>query len=125
MIELLVTLAIIGILASLSYPLYTQHVIRTRRTEGKIALIKLAAKLEIYYTENNSYAGANLKNLGVNHITKHKFYQLQIARVEKDSFLIKAVPTGPQAKDHMCGKLILNQAGEQKISGNGSVEMCW
>ena len=75
--ELLIVLVIIGILANISYPIYTHALIKTRRTEAKIALMDLANRMENYYLENNnSYLGASLGKLHIKVITDKKFYQL-------------------------------------------------
>ena len=79
LIELLIVLVIIGILASITYPIYNHAMIKTHRTEAKIALINLANQMEIYYLANNkSYADANFSKLHLNNITEKNFYHLTI-----------------------------------------------
>lgn len=56
LIELMITVAIIGILAAIAYPSYTDYVVRSRRAEAKQGLIELAQMLERNYTVANSYA---------------------------------------------------------------------
>ena len=58
LIELMVVLAIIGVLAAIAYPAYTQYVIRGKRSEGRAALMDTAARLEKFYSNNNAYATA-------------------------------------------------------------------
>ena len=64
LIELLVVVAIIGILASVVYPSYSNYVRRANRADAKIALTELAQRQERYFTENLRYAD-NFTSLGV------------------------------------------------------------
>ncbi|MBT5967504.1 MAG: prepilin-type N-terminal cleavage/methylation domain-containing protein, partial [Gammaproteobacteria bacterium] len=45
-IELMITVAIIGILASIAYPSYQESVYKSRRADGKGALLGLANAME-------------------------------------------------------------------------------
>ncbi|TWI70205.1 type IV pilus assembly protein PilE [Pseudoduganella lurida] len=53
--ELLVALAIAGILAAVALPSWREYVIRTRRTEGQGALQALMGQQERYFTQHNRY----------------------------------------------------------------------
>lgn len=55
LVELMVVLAVAAILAAMAYPGYQQHVVRTRRTEGQVALQALMQQQERYFTQNNRY----------------------------------------------------------------------
>lgn len=49
LIELMITVAIIAILAAVAYPAYQDQVLRAKRTEGKTALLKAAQLQERNY----------------------------------------------------------------------------
>jgi len=126
LIELIIVLAIIGILASLAYPRYSQHLTTVRRSYATVALTDLAARLEQYYAQNNSYAGATLSGLGISDANYKNYYQLKIEQATADQYTINAVPRGKQAQeDTDCGTLILDQAGNKTITGSSKVEACW
>ena len=55
LIELMITLTIVGILAAIAYPSYTDYVVRSRRSEAKQGLIEVAQMLERNYTVANTY----------------------------------------------------------------------
>lgn len=126
LMELIIVLAIIGILASLAYPRYSQHLITARRTYAAVALTDLAARLEQYYVQNNSYAGATLAGLGASDANYKKYYQLKIDQASDDQYIVSAIPQNNQAQeDTNCGTLTLDQAGNKNITGSGNIEECW
>ena len=61
LIELMITVAIIGILAAIAYPSYTEYVNRGNRTEGQAFLSDVAARQERYYSQNNTYTTVPVK----------------------------------------------------------------
>jgi len=56
LVELMITVVIIGILAGLAYPGYQKYMTQTRRSDAKIALTQLANMQERFFTECNHYA---------------------------------------------------------------------
>ena len=55
LMELLVALVIMAVLAAQAMPAYQQHVIRTKRGEGRAALLQLMLQQERYHTQTNTY----------------------------------------------------------------------
>lgn len=127
LLELLITVAIIGIMVGISYPAYQNHLVRARRAEAKVTLTSLASHLEQYYAEKNTYAGATLENLGLKKtLIANSFYELSISNADDKSYLISAVPQKSQAKDDQeCATLSLNEKDEEMINGRGSIDDCW
>ena len=58
LIELMVVVAIIGIMAGIAYPNYQDSVTRSRRADAKGVLLNFANAMERYFTENNTYCDA-------------------------------------------------------------------
>ena len=119
--ELLLVLAISGILANLAYPLYQQVLVKARRTEAKVALLALANQLEFFYIKNNySYANATLEKLGFAEKTARNAYRLALIS-EKNSYTLTA--TALFKDDPACSQLRLDQ--QLKKSSTGSQKTCW
>lgn len=64
LMEMLVTVVIISILASLAIPSYREYVMRTNRTVAKVALQDLLARQESYAVDHKGYA-FNFAQLGI------------------------------------------------------------
>jgi type IV pilus assembly protein PilE len=116
LIEMMIVIGIIGILASIAYPMYTKHVKDGRRSEATSALEILASQQAIFY--NNSalsvYAGA-IGALGAA-TTTNNFYNLAVNQpVNATSYVLSATPTWA---DPDCNIFYLDNVGRRWVSGN-------
>lgn len=126
LLELLITVLIVSILVAIAYPSYTSYVTQARRMDGKSSLLNMATLLERYYSNNNTYTGATLTNLGLANPTAQGFYNLQINTATATAYTLSAVPLGAQAtNDTACASFTLNQLGQRGITGSGAVTDCW
>ena len=126
LIELMITVAIIGILSAIAYPAYTNYVKRGHRSEGRAALLDTAAKLERFYSDRSRYATAynTFPALtGFSTTTETGKYTLSIATSGTyQAYTLTATPT---FDDPDCGNLTYTQAGTKGISGTSSAAECW
>lgn len=120
LIELLIVLAIIGVLTSISYPMYRKHVVKARRIKAEVALTDLAGRMEQYYQDKHTYKGATVSALKAK---QPKDYTLTIAQATSTDYLLQAVPQ--TNFDPTCGTLSLNHLGEKSSSGSGKINECW
>lgn len=126
LIELLLTLAIIGILAAITYPQYQQYVTRTYRIRAIQHLFILSKGMHSYYWQHHSYLDARITNLATTDILSDKHYRYQIGELTAETYQLIAVPKGAQAiHDQRCGNLRIDQLGEKSISGNARLPDCW
>ncbi|BCV65827.1 type IV pilin protein [Shewanella carassii] len=122
LIEVMITVVILGILAAIAYPSYTQYIAKSTRSEAHAALMRLANLQEQYYLDNRTYA-TDMTKLGLNanpFITENGHYS--IASSGTGSFTLTATAQGVQAsRDSKCKTLTLTDAG---VKGGTSAE-CW
>ena len=116
LIELMIAVAIVGILAGIAYPSYQDSVRESRRADAKGALLGFANSMERYFTENNTYVGAPA-NAGT------AYYTLSInVAANARSYTLNAAPTGADR----CGTLTLTNTGVRGITATGvTVADCW
>ncbi len=99
LIELMIVLAIIGILSAIGYPSYDSYMKKSRRADGKIGLQRMADRQERFYLQNNTYTTAAASVGGT--ATDENYYVLSIDSADVNGFALRAtaVPGGPQAGD--------------------------
>ncbi len=128
LIEVMVVVAIIGILAALAYPSYSDQVVRSRRAAAAGCVQEAALFVERFRTTNMTYAGAEAA-LPACSTDVTAFYTLA-AVTTATTFTVTATPIagGPQAlKDGLCLALSINQRGVRSVSGSASATPvdCW
>lgn len=125
LIELMITVAVVAILATVAYPRYTDSVMKSRRAEGKAKLMEAAQLQAQFFTMNNVYA-ANLAALyaGVPVMSRNNFYQITMVG-GGNNYTLTATPQGSQANDTECANFTLNEIDVRGVSGSGTVPACW
>ena len=112
LIELMIVVAVVGILAAVAYPSYLNQAQKTRRADGKAALFQAVQQAERFFTQNNTYASAvSAGASGEGH------YNVTFAG-DATTFTVTATPVGDQAADP-CGVLTINQANVKTPAGGG------
>ena len=133
LIEIMITLVIVGILGSMAYPSYIEYLTRARRIDGQTALLELANQMEQFYTENQTYLTATLgtgspTDIRRTTLTPEGWYRLSIAYQTQSEYTLKAVPQRAQARyDTLCQTLSFNQFGEKgpQLPQDKSHLSCW
>jgi type IV pilus assembly protein PilE len=134
LIELMVTVAIVAILATVATTSYQSQVLKSRRTDAKSALLDLAGREERLYSTKNAYSSTatDLGYTGAFPITIGSGYYTVNVEVPDPSFAgagasyrITATPGGSQVHDTDCATFVVRQTGAQTSTGTGTAPTCW
>ncbi|WP_417227677.1 type IV pilin protein [Amphritea sp.] len=133
LIELMIAVAIVGLLVAIAYPSYMQHIQNSWRESARLCLLDMAQQMERRYAADLGYnlVDANGdKNddllMASSCVTEGDMatrYQFS-GGPNKNGFSVLARPIGGQASDE-CGSLGLDQSGKQTASGSAGVAGCW
>ena len=125
LIELMITVAILAIIAAVAIPAYTQYVDRGKRAEARTALLDIAARQERYYSNNRQYAD-QLSKLGMSGTkSENGYYTLSVTLPpgsNNQDFDATATPAG--WTDDKCGDLSIDETGA-KTQSLGDRASCW
>jgi type IV pilus assembly protein PilE len=125
LIELMVVVAIVVILATIAYPSYEEQMIKTRRAEGRAAMLEVATRLERCFTRFNAYDHAACAGLASMR-SENGYYQVSASAINTTFFSLQAQPQLAQVKDTKCGTLTLTSVGVRGQSGTPpSGYKCW
>ena len=144
LIELMITVAIVGILAAVAYPSYLEQVAKGRRTEAKAILLQANQWMERFYAENYRYdqntAGVAVTDAA---LFAGRFsqsppppagasYTISLTNLAAQTYRVRAARAGSMAAD-ACGDFVVTHTGAKGIlnfgtrfaSENAAVAECW
>lgn len=137
LMELMIVVAIIGILAAIAYPSYQDYVLRSGRSDGQAWLMRIMQAQERFYSQNQTYttnlgAGGLAMGVAANAavISEDQRYSITAAACANVTIatcvMLSAAPQGAQARDNECGTLTLNSRGTKGEGGTAaSFQDCW
>lgn len=125
LIEVMIVVAIIGILATFALPAYQEYIRRGKRAEARADVLRAEGWLERFNTENNSYA--NTAGANANTAFSARFttvpstggaanYNISLV-VTATTYAVTATPTGSMAGD-ICGAYNKTNSGILTSTGN-------
>ncbi len=122
LIELVIVVAVMGILLVIAIPGYSGYMLRVHRTEAISVLLQASMCQERIYASRGSYDTSQCQP-----VSEHQRYQ--IAYTSPDTrdrnYIVVATPQGAQLNDP-CGSLSLDQNGTKNVSASDiSVVKCW
>jgi type IV pilus assembly protein PilE len=116
LVELMVTVAIIGVVAAIAYPSYQGYIQDTYTAQASSDLKACAMALERYYSNGFTYAGADTNNICtlVSPTEGVTQYDISYQSLTSTAFLIRATPVGGSCGSGDC--IELNQLGDQSFN---------
>lgn len=136
LIELMIVVAIVGLLSAIAYPAYDGYVKRSKRVVAEGDLYAFRNAMQRFFSENNTYVGSNGAAIGTDAAPISALfpsqspidggsaaYNLTVTVDTASSFTLTATAVGAQDDDE-CGDLTLSSTNVRTASG-GAVEDCW
>ncbi|MBG8594243.1 type IV pilin protein [Neisseria meningitidis] len=116
LLELMIAVAILGILTLITYPSYKTYIRRVRLSEVKSTLLMNAQNLERYYRQKGTF-----DNYDQTKLKQNKYFKITLSKVNPDHFTLQAVPN-PTTNDGETCVVTLNDGGT--IAASGTNQSC-
>ena len=119
LIELMIVIAIVAVLVSISLPVYTDHIQKARRIDAISELLELSATQEKNYAQNSAFIASTT--------TSNDGYYTIVATVTATSYTLTATAIGDQVKDTDCAVLTYTNLGVRSAVNSDSdpETTCW
>jgi len=127
LVEVVIAIAVLGILLGVGLPSYRTQVAKARRADGRSALVAVAQRMDRFYAERGTYVGAALGSSGLYPSKSEQgHYNLSITAQSASAYSLTAAPTGAQAGD-ACGTLGYNEQGQKSVGSDATMNAasCW
>lgn len=128
LIELMIVVAIIGVLGAIAYPSYNSYMIKSKRADAKVGLSKLADKQERFYLQNNIYTNDfGAAGLNTSTTSDEGYYTFTIPAADATGFTLTASRVGGAGADVDCVTMSQTSTGLKTATagGGGDETKCW
>jgi type IV pilus assembly protein PilE len=139
LLELMIVVAIVGILAAIAFTLYSAQVQKARRTDARTAVLDLSGREERFFSVANNYSQTptDVGYAAFPQAIGSGYYLLNIKVPDPvfvaaggvgPSYAITATAVNQQVADSSCASFSLNQLGIQSSLNSGgadSTPICW
>ncbi|TAL63044.1 MAG: type IV pilin protein [Legionella sp.] len=127
LVEVLIVMAVIGILTAIAYPSYQNYILKTRRSEALATMSQDQIILERCYAQNFSYNAACASMPSFPQTSPQGYYSITLTNLSATTYTLTATPLGTQVKDTTCATMSVNQANVKTASDSSAVasSKCW
>jgi len=125
LIELMIAVAIVGILATIAYASYATQIQHSRRSDALTSVGALSSSLERCYAQAYAYTGCTNAAAGVT-ASQNGYYSIATT-VAATTYTVTATPVGGQASDTSCAVIELSNSGQSATNSLGvdETKTCW
>jgi len=124
LIELMIVVAVIGILAAVAYPAYQDYVIRSKRGDAMNALAAVRIAQEKYRANNVSFASDSSNISGVDYsVSPDGYWDVEMVSADSSTFSVKATNKSPHV-DGDCSPFLVDRNGASYATGYAQAD-CW
>lgn len=116
LLELMIAVAILGILTLITYPSYKTYIRRVRLSEVRTTLLHNAQTMERYYRQKGTF-----KHYDKNKLKQNKYFNITLSKFNPDHFTLQAVPNPTTNEGETC-IVTLNDGGT--IAASGTNQSC-
>lgn len=113
LLELMIAVAILGILTLITYPSYKTYIRRVRLTEVRTTLLHNAQTMERYYRQKGTF-----KTYDKNKLKQNEYFDITLSEVSPDHFTLQAAPNPMTNEGETC-IVTLNDGGTLSAAGSG------
>lgn len=113
LLELMIAVAILGILTLITYPSYKTYIRRVRLSEVRTTLLHNAQTMERYYRQKGTF-----ENYDKNKLKQNKYFNITLSQVSPDHFTLQAAPDPMTNEGETC-IVTLNDGGTLSAAGSG------
>lgn len=125
LIELMIAVAVVGILAAIAYPSYQAQVLKGRMSQAQADLLEVAQFMERCFASNNTYQNCALP-VTASPRTGTAYYAITLATPARTEFTLTATPNAAGGQNQqICGTLTIDQTGRRQFSGAADARQCW
>jgi type IV pilus assembly protein PilE len=134
LIELMITVAIVALLASIAMPSYTSYIARSKRADARTQLLQAQQFMQRFYAANDQYQYDRAANTVTSQIPANlahspadgtALYDLAITATTTSYTLTMAPVVGSQMATDKCGSFTLTSTGVRGVTGTETVANCW
>lgn len=125
LIELMIAVAVVGILAAVAYPSYQNQIRKGRMSQAQSDLLEMAQFMERCFASNNTYQNCALP-ITASPRSGTAYYAITVQTPARTQFTLRAAPNSTGGQNlQMCGTLTINQQGVRTFSGSATAAQCW
>ena len=120
LIEMMICVAVIGVLSSVAYPAFSGTLATTRRSDALVALMKVQLLQERFRADHPSYG--ELSALGLDASSPNRHYDIAMLEASATGYSARASAVGAQQRDTPCRHMRLSVDGLNVVYASGATD---